>query len=64
MIVNGKEIKIDKQITISQLLDNLELSKDKVVVEVNYNIVQKEEFEREILNHTDKVEIVGFVGGG
>lgn len=64
MIINGKVMNFDNSITILELLKHLSLSPDKVVVEINYDIVAKEKYETHVLEYSDKVEIVGFVGGG
>ncbi|WP_200905853.1 sulfur carrier protein ThiS [Caloranaerobacter sp. TR13] len=64
MIVNGKEMSFETEITIDNLLKSLGIDKDKVVVEVNFEIVPKEKYTDRIINKEDKVEIVSFVGGG
>ena len=64
MIVNGKKSDFDAGITVNELLQKLNLSKDKVVVEVNLEIIAKEQYVARALNTGDKVEIVSFVGGG
>lgn len=64
MIVNGKEMNFEENITIDELLNKLNLSKDKVVVELNLEIICKEEYSTRLINHEDKIEIVSFVGGG
>lgn len=64
MIINGQERNFEKEMTISGLLKELNLSADKVVVELNFKIIQKEKYHEIILNKEDKVEIVSFVGGG
>lgn len=64
MIVNGKEMNFEENLTVIELLKNLSISENRVVVEVNYNIITKEQFLEVILNKEDKVEIVSFVGGG
>ncbi|ARE89683.1 sulfur carrier protein ThiS [Clostridium formicaceticum] len=64
MIINGKEMDLPEGITIVELLEKLHLHKDRVVVEVNYEIVAKEQYTETILNGGDQVEIVSFVGGG
>jgi len=64
VIVNGKIMGFEEGITILDLLKKLNLSKEKVVVELNYNIIAKEQFTEILLNKEDKVEIVSFVGGG
>lgn len=63
MIVNGKKENFDS-ITIKELLEYYKISKDTVVVEVNKEIIQKGYYEHYILNDSDKIEIVRFVGGG
>lgn len=64
MILNGKEMKLTKSMTVIELLEQLELNKDKVVVEINLEILPKESYSDRIINDDDKIEIVGFVGGG
>ncbi|AKL97204.1 thiamine biosynthesis protein ThiS [Clostridium aceticum] len=64
MIINGKEMNLPGGLTIIELLEKLNLHKDRVVVEVNYEIVAKEQYVETILNAGDQVEIVSFVGGG
>jgi len=58
MIVNGNEMKVDSSITIIDLLDKFNLSTDKVVVEVNFQIISKGDYSQYILNEEDKIEIL------
>lgn len=64
MLVNGKEICLESGITIDHMLEVLSLDKDKVVVEINMEIIQKSNYTTRAINHDDKIEIVRFVGGG
>ncbi|MGG7162659.1 sulfur carrier protein ThiS [Clostridium ihumii] len=64
MKVNGKVYEFKDEITISKLLEHLNLKQDLVVVELNFKIVPKEEYKAIILNDDDNLEIVSFVGGG
>lgn len=64
MILNGKEMKLDHSMTVVDLLKELEIHKDKVVVEINFEIIPKESYSGRIINNDDNIEIVGFVGGG
>lgn len=64
MLVNGKEMQFSEAITIAALLAQLKLNADRVVVEVNLQIVGKNEYGSTYLNSCDRVEIVSFVGGG
>lgn len=64
MIVNGKVMNFKEEITIEELLRNFHLDMDKVVVEVNLEIIAKEKYYEFVLNEEDKIEIISFVGGG
>ena len=64
MIINGKEKHFESGTTISEVLENLDLNKSKVVVEVNYLIIEKKAYECHELDASDKIEIIAFVGGG
>lgn len=64
MIINGSDKVIKERISVSELLQELNLNHMDVVVEVNLNIVARESFKSFILENSDSVEIVGFVGGG
>ena len=64
MIVNGKEIVLQKEISIMDFLKKEGYDTTKVAVEKNGGIVPKKNFETEILSDIDKIEIVSFVGGG
>lgn len=54
----------ETKITISEMLKKLGLAEEKVVAEVNFKIISKEEYKEYVLDQSDKVEIVSFVGGG
>ena len=47
-----------------ELLKKLKIQKNKVAIEVNGQIVEKDKYSNLILNKDDKVEIVHFIGGG
>lgn len=64
MILNSKEMKLDHSMTVVDLLKELEIHKDKVVIEINFEIIPKESYSGRIINNDDNIEIVGFVGGG
>lgn len=53
-----------ENITIEEILKELNINKDKVVVEVDLNIISKDEFNTFKLFTNSKVEIIRFVGGG
>ena len=61
--INGKETEIAENFTINNLLEDLKVTGSMFVVEKNLEIVPKENFHVKI-NDGDKLEIVGFFGGG
>ena len=63
LIINGKEKEVECK-KVSGLLNTLSLNKDAVAVELNKNIVHRENFGNTILRDNDKLEIVTVVGGG
>lgn len=60
--VNGKSLELFE--TVQQLLVHYRLENRIVIVEVNEDIIMKENYETTILSHGDVIEIVHFVGGG
>jgi len=64
MIVNGKEIILQKEISVMDFLKKEGYDATKVAVEKNGDIIPKKNFEAEMLSDIDKIEIVSFVGGG
>lgn len=62
--INGKDEMIDKIKNIFELITDKGLSCEKIVVEHNFSIIPKEEWEKIVLNENDNLEIVSFVGGG
>ena len=63
LIINGKE-KVAECESLSDLLNELNLKLDAVAVELNKNIVHRENFDNTKLRDNDKLEIVTVVGGG
>jgi len=63
LIINGEKKEFDCE-KLSDLLNTLNLDKDIVAVELNKNIVHRDNFNNTILNDNDKLEIVKVVGGG
>ncbi|MFH1228060.1 MAG: sulfur carrier protein ThiS [Planctomycetota bacterium] len=64
IIVNGEKKELAEGLTIKGLLDKSGIVTNQVAVEVNLNIISKNEFDKHVINKGDKVEIISFVGGG
>ena len=62
--LNGDVYEINNGTNLNQLLNKLKIQKNKVAIEVNGQIVEKDNYIDLILNKDDKVEIVHFIGGG
>ena len=62
--LNGDPYEINDGTNLSELLNKLKIQKNKVAIEVNGEIVEKNKYPNLILNKGDKVEIVQFIGGG
>ena len=62
--LNGSSYEINTETNLNQLLNKLKIQKNKVAIEVNGEIVEKNKYPNLILNKGDKVEIVHFIGGG
>lgn len=64
MKINGKDIKFKENKSILHILNDFEIRRDTVVVEVNFNIVEEDQFEKYIVKKEDVIELISFVGGG
>ena len=62
--LNGTPYDINDGANLNELLNKLRIQKNKVAIEVNGEIVEKNKYPNLILNKDDKVEIVQFIGGG
>ncbi len=64
MKVNGKEFEFKSDMTISKLLEDIGVKKDRVVVEINLNIIENNQYDSYIVREEDVIEVIRFVGGG
>ena len=64
VVINGESVDIKAGITVAELLEHLQIGRERVAVEVGLAIVPKAEYDTHTLSDGDKVEIVQFVGGG
>ena len=62
--VNGQPRDVSEGMTVAGLLQELQLTARKVAVEVNLEILEKQDFDYRLLNEGDRVEIMSFIGGG
>lgn len=62
--LNGDPHDIPAPLSISALLEQLEIDARRVAVELNLTVIKKAAYECSVINDGDEVEIVNFVGGG
>ena len=62
--LNGDPYEINGRTNLNGLLNKLKIQKNKVAIEVNGEIIEKDKYQNLILRKDDKVEIVHFIGGG
>ena len=62
--VNAEPMELPEGTGLVELLQRLKLKPELVVVELNLNILKREELPKIMLKEGDQVEIVHFVGGG
>ena len=62
--LNGTSYEINHGANLTELLNRLEIPSNKVAIEVNGEIIERNKYKKLILNKDDKVEIVHFIGGG
>jgi|TARA_B100002003_G_C13595705_1_gene307626 sulfur carrier protein len=63
LTINGLRQEI-RSSNIIDLLDELDLKKEKMVIEINKKIIEKEKFNETNIKENDSIEIITLVGGG
>lgn len=62
--LNGEAKELADGITVGDLIVALELTKRRIAVEINRELVPRDAFAERMLNDGDVIEIVHFIGGG
>lgn len=62
--LNGQKYNIESNITLEEMLINLNIEQKNIIAEVNGEVVTKDDFSNKIINENDNIELVRFVGGG
>ncbi|MBS4068509.1 MAG: sulfur carrier protein ThiS [Sulfurimonas sp.] len=64
LIINGKTKEFNKDITLADMLQKLDLTSKVMAAAVNMEIVKQGSWADYKLKDMDKVELLDFVGGG
>ncbi len=62
--VNGKTYNFDDNITLEKVINQLNISTNNIIAEVNGIVVSKEKFSNTVIENNAVIELVKFVGGG
>jgi thiamine biosynthesis protein ThiS len=62
--VNGEARDWRSGATVADLLRDLDVKTERVAVELNLEILDRAMFTQRLLQDGDRVEILGFIGGG
>jgi sulfur carrier protein len=61
---NGESMEIATDLSISQLLDKAKVASRYCAVELNMEILPKDQYDSQVLRDGDQIEVVTLVGGG
>ena len=61
--VNGKQMQIIPKFTLKSLITKLKMPLNKIAIELNKKIIDKNRISKIRLKKGDKIEIVHFIGG-
>ena len=64
IILNGQEKQLTTTQSLNQLIEQFGKQSNRVIAEVNGEIVKSQQWGSTSLKDGDKVELVSFVGGG
>jgi thiamine biosynthesis protein ThiS len=62
--LNGDKHELAAPVSVSALLQQLDIDARRVAVELNLSVVKKTAYDSSVIKEGDEVEIVNFVGGG
>ena len=64
ILLNGESFETAGPLSVSRLLDGLDIDPRRVAVEHNRTVIKKAAYGITVVREGDEVEVVNFVGGG
>ena len=64
LLINGESREFASPLSLASLIEQLDMKQDRVAVELNREIVSRDQWLSTALSEGDRLEIVHFVGGG
>jgi sulfur carrier protein len=62
--INGEIKELEAEVNLNRLLELFSLPQQRVAVELNREVVRRQDWETTMIRGDDRIEIVHFVGGG
>lgn len=62
--INGESREVSEQSTLSELVNELSLPPARIAIELNGEVVRRNDWVNAMVREGDRLEIVHFVGGG
>lgn len=64
LIINGENKEFTDNLTLNDIIKNLQVQNKVMAAAVNMNIVKKQDWNSFIPKENDSIELLNFVGGG
>ena len=64
VFVNGEARELSGALSLAELITQLDLAAPRIAVELNREVVRRNDWGSTMLEDGDRIEIVHFVGGG
>ncbi len=64
ILVNRKKKKLNKKITVGEFLKRKNIRYEVVTVQLNGNILERDEYDKTFLKDGDEIEFIFYMGGG
>jgi thiamine biosynthesis protein ThiS len=62
--INGEPREVEQNLSLADLVAVLNLKAEQIAIELNQKIVRRAQWNEILLQASDQIEIVHFVGGG
>lgn len=62
--VNGRLYNFNDNITLETIINQLNISSQNIIAEVNGYVITKEKFSQTVIEDNSVIELIKFVGGG
>ncbi len=64
IIVNGKDVQLERALSVNAYLDHIGLRGRRIAVAVNSVVLHEDEYEKTVIGDGDRLEVVRPIGGG